>query len=58
MIRKVAVTVTVAGANGSASGNTNTTSPVNGCLQAVYADPGSQPNTPSAVRPKLVKGGA
>lgn len=45
MIRKIKVTVTLAGSAGAASGNGNFSTPLNGRVLAVYIDPGSQPST-------------
>lgn len=45
MIRQEQIAVTVAGANGSATGSTTTTYPLNGRVLAVYVDYTSQPAT-------------
>lgn len=45
MIRKVPLTPTLAGSNGSATGSATTTGPHNGRLAGVYVAPGDQPNT-------------
>ncbi|MCK6578111.1 MAG: hypothetical protein L6Q98_08420 [Anaerolineae bacterium] len=45
MIRKILVTPTLAGSNGSASGSKSTDAPHNGRLVGVHVAPGDQPNT-------------